>query len=136
MDGRADVVADITKLQFNNDQFDYIICNHVMEHVYEEEKAFSEIRRCLKPEGVFIFSTPICWLQKTYEDDNVTTSSDRIKYYSQEDHVRLYGNDIVDRIEKFGFDVKLLHCSEIKSEDEIKKFGLLKEDSVLLCKKS
>lgn len=136
MEGRADVVADITKLQFNNDQFDYIICNHVMEHVYEEEKAFSEIRRCLKPEGVFIFSTPICWLQKTYEDDNVTTSSDRIKYYSQEDHVRLYGNDIVDRIEKFGFDVKLLHCSEIKSEDEIKKFGLLKEDSVLLCKKS
>lgn len=136
MDGRADVVADITKLQFDNEQFEYIICNHVMEHVYEEEKAFSEIRRCLKPEGFFIFSTPICWSQKTYEDNDVTTAYDRIKYYGQEDHVRLYGNDIVDRIEEFGFDVNLLHCHEIKDGDEIKKFGLLKEDSVLLCRKN
>ena len=40
MEGRADVVADITKLQFDNEQFEYIIYNHVMEHVYEEKKAF------------------------------------------------------------------------------------------------
>lgn len=135
MEGRADVMADITKLQFDNEQFEYIICNHVMEHVCEEEKAFSEIRRCLKPEGLFIFSTPICWSQRTYENSNVRTVKDRIKYYGQEDHVRLYGNDIVDRIEKFGFDVNLQQCKEIKSEDEIKKFGFLKEDSVLLCRK-
>lgn len=136
MEGRADVVADITKLQFDNEQFEYIICNHVMEHVYEEKKAFEEIRRCLKPEGVFIFSSPICWSQKTYENNNAITARDRIKYYGQEDHVRLYGNDIVDRIEEYGFDVNLMHCSEIKSEDKIKKFGFLKDDSVLLCRKN
>ncbi len=120
MEGRADVVADITKLQFDNEQFEYIICNHVMEYVNEEEKAFLEIRRFLKQEGLLIFSSPICWTQKTYEDNRVTTVYDRIRFYGQEDHVRLYGNDIVDRIEKFGFDVNLLHCNEIKSNDEIK----------------
>lgn len=135
MSGRADVVADITKLQFDNKQFEYIICNHVVEHVYEEQKAFSEIKRCLKPGGCLIFSTPICWSQKTCEDNNVVTAYDRVKYYGQKDHVRLYGNDIVNRIESYGFNVNLLRCNEIKSEGEIKKFGFLKEDSVLLCRK-
>lgn len=133
---RADVVADITELQFEEEQFGYVICNHVMEHVYEESKAFLEIRRCLQPGGILIFTAPICWSQNTYEDDSVVTASDKIKYYGQEDHVRLYGNDIVERIASYGFDVELLRCNEIINEKEIKKFGFLKEDSVLLCKKT
>lgn len=135
MSGRADVIANIVNLQFHNEEFDYIICNHVMEHICEEKRAFSEVRRCLKPGGILIFTAPICWTQETYEDDNVLTVDDRIRYYGQEDHVRLYGNDIVERIEKFGFDVNLLCCNEIGIEDEIRKFGFLRNDSALLCKR-
>ncbi len=136
MPGRADVVADITSLQFNDEQFEYIICNHVMEHVYEEKKAFSEIRRCLRKGGILIFTAPICWTQETYEDDIVTTADERIRCYGQEDHVRLYGKDIVGRIEKFGFDVDLLYCNKMKIKDKIQKFGFLQDDSVLLCKRN
>lgn len=133
--GRADVIADITKLQFEDNQFDYIICNHVMEHISAEQKAFSEIKRCLQAEGVLIFTAPVCWTQKTYENKNITSDQDRIKYYGQKDHVRLYGNDIVERIEKYGFEVQLLRCNEICNEEERKRLGFLRDDTVLLCKK-
>ena len=42
--GRADYVADITNmLQFSDNSFDYVIANHVLEHISDEAKAFSEI---------------------------------------------------------------------------------------------
>lgn len=37
--------------------FDYIICNHVMEHIANEEQAVSEIKRVLKTNGKWIFSS-------------------------------------------------------------------------------
>lgn len=132
---RADIIADITKLQFAAETFEYIICNHVMEHIPMEWKAFEEIKRCLIQGGVLILTVPICWEQKTFEDDGVETEEDRVKYYGQKDHVRLYGNDVVERIEKFGFDVTLLRCNEVVNKKDISRFGFISEDSVLLCKK-
>lgn len=78
--GRADVVADITKLQFSEGTFEYIICNHVMEHISLEGKAFHEIRRCLMLGGMLILTVPICWEQKTFEDEKITTKEERIKF--------------------------------------------------------
>ncbi len=134
--GRADVVADITKLQFSEGTFEYIICNHVMEHISLEEKAFHEIRRCLMPGGMLILTVPICWEQKTFEDEKITTKEERIKFYGQKDHVRLYGYDIVERVKKFGFRVTLIRCNQILEEDEILKYGFISEDVVLLCEKA
>lgn len=135
MPGKADMAADITDMPFCAGRFDYIICNHVMEHVKAEELAFSEIKRCLKPTGILILTVPICWEQATYEDDGIVSEDDRIKYYGQKDHVRLYGNDIAERIEGFGFAVQLFRCRETAEEDMIARFGLIPEDSVLLCRK-
>lgn len=132
---KADVAADISDMQFNDGQFDYIICNHVMEHIREEGRAFSELGRCLKRGGILILTVPVCWEQATYEDENVITQKDRIKYYGQRDHVRLYGNDIVGRIEKFGFEVTLFRCSEAEDGEDIDRLGFIKGDSVFLCKK-
>lgn len=134
--GRADATADITNLEFDDSQFEYIICNHVMEHIGEEQKAFSELKRCLRQGGCLVLTVPICWEQATYEDEKIETEEDRIRYYGQKDHVRLYGNDIVERIEKFGFDVKLFRCNEVVEKECRKRFGFIDGDSVLLCKKS
>ena len=133
--GRADVIADITDLQFHKGQFDYIICNHVMEHIHQEQKAFSEIWRCLRKNGILVLTVPICWEQKTFEDNSINTVDKKIKYYGQKDHVRLYGNDIVNRIEGFGFEVELYRSDEVLEENEIQKFGFINKDTVLLCKK-
>ena len=44
----AEVKADICKLPFENNMYDLIFCNHVLEHIPEDKKAMSELYRVLK----------------------------------------------------------------------------------------
>ena len=37
--------ADVTQLQFQDHAFDTVICAHTLEHVFDIEKALSEVRR-------------------------------------------------------------------------------------------
>lgn len=48
MPGRAEYVVDVTDMQFEDGFFDYIIMNHVLEHIKDEKKAMMELKRCLK----------------------------------------------------------------------------------------
>ena len=45
-------------LPFANQSFDKILCSEVIEHVPESEAVFGEFRRCLKPGGVLVITTP------------------------------------------------------------------------------
>lgn len=54
--------------QFDCKSFDYVILNHVLEHVQNEKDALEEIWRVLKENGKFIFSMPI----KTYPVSTIT----------------------------------------------------------------
>lgn len=49
---------DLTRLTFSDQSFDLFVTSDVFEHVFEPEKAFSEIARVLKPGGMHIFSLP------------------------------------------------------------------------------
>ncbi len=133
--GRADVVEDITALTFADNSFDYIICNHVMEHIPEEEKALNELKRCIKPSGKIILSVPICLGEKTYEDKSVNTSDKRLKYYGQADHVRLYGYDIQERFQKFGFSVEKVDVNSFVNKHDMKQMSLIEYDTVWLLSK-
>lgn len=133
--GAADVVADITKLQFEDETFDYIICNHVLEHVIDEKAALNEMRRCLKINGKAVVTVPICWEQKTFEDPDIVTPEARIEYYGQEDHVRLYGNDIVSRFEQRGFKVHCYKNDDLASLNDVQKYGFIHNDTVFILEK-
>lgn len=50
---------DLENQTFNDESFDLVISQDVMEHVYNPEKAFSEIARTLKKGGAHIFTVPI-----------------------------------------------------------------------------
>lgn len=50
---------DLENQTFINNSFDIVISQDVMEHVYNPEKAFSEIARTLKDGGAHIFTVPI-----------------------------------------------------------------------------
>lgn len=133
--GVAEVVADITNLQFEDGMFDYIICNHVLEHVVDEKAALSEMRRCLKANGKAVVTVPICWEQETFEDPDIVTPEARIEYYGQEDHVRLYGNDIVNRFEQCGFRVYCYKNDDLLSLNDIQKYGFIPHDTVFILEK-
>ena len=133
----ADIIGDITKLNFKNNTFDLIICNHVLEHIIDDRTAMNEIYRVLKKDGIGILQVPIdkC-LEKTYEDNTLVSKKQRAEHFGQYDHVRVYGKDYKNRLEDSGFTVNLIdYTNEIK-DDEISKYGLIKGELIPIVKKS
>lgn len=127
--------VDVTDIPFKNDFFDYIIINHVLEHVKDENKAFEELKRVLKEDGRLILSFPIA---KQIETLEVKTFNDeeRLQKYGQKDHIRLYGRDYRERIEKHGFIAHEYIPNQILEGTDIIKYGFLKEDILLICERN
>ena len=134
--GKAMHVTDITDIQYKDNTFDYIISNHVMEHIANEEKAVSEIKRVLKPDGKWIFSFPICTDMKTYEDNSIISPEQRLKEYGQENHVRLYGYDFAERYERYGLNLHIYSPENEIDDAQIDKFGLIKDDIIIIATKT
>ncbi|MBC8297813.1 MAG: class I SAM-dependent methyltransferase [Pelagibacterales bacterium] len=133
----ADVKGDITNMSFNNDTFDLIICNHVLEHIIDDNSAMSEIYRVLKKDGIGILQVPIDKsLEKTYEDKTLVSKKQRAKHFGQYDHVRIYAMDYKDRLENNGFIVNLLDYTNEIQEDLLSKYGLIKGELIPIVKKS
>ncbi len=135
IEGLADVAEDITELSFADDTFDYIIFNHVLEHIGDEEKALKEVKRCVKAGGKIILSVPICWEEKTFEREDIVTPQDREKYYGQKDHVRLYGYDFQQKIETYGFEVQRCSYHREAYGEELVKLSLLENDTIWILSK-
>jgi len=133
--GWAMHIVDITDIPFKENSFDYIISNHVMEHITDERKAVSEVKRVLKSEGKWIFSFPICTDMETYENDAIVSLEDRLKEYGQEDHVRLYGCDYKERFENYGFKLEIFSPEKEMGERDILKYGFIKDDVIIIATK-
>lgn len=52
------VLGDIEAMPFDDATFNTVLCTEVLEHVPDTAKAIAEIRRVLRPGGIFIGSTP------------------------------------------------------------------------------
>lgn len=125
--------VDITNIPYKDDFFDVIICNHVLEHIADEERALTEISRVLKAEGTAIITVPLNSLDKTFEEPEYNTPELRLIHYGQEDHVRIYGRDIKERLELF-FSVEMVDNS-LFSDEELAKYGLIKNETIFFCTK-
>ena len=132
----ADVKADICALPFKDDSFDVILCNHVLEHIPDDQKALSELYRILKPSGWGIFQIPQDLKREvTYEDNSITDKKERAKIFGQYDHVRIYGRDYFDRLEEAGFIVKAVDYTARMTDAEIEKYRLAKGELIPLVTK-
>ncbi len=132
----ADVKADICNLPFEENQFDVVFCNHVLEHIEDDKKAMSELFRVLKPNGMGIFQIPQdLTLETTYEDFSITSKEERKKHFGQYDHVRVYGKDYFDRLRTVGFNVNEIEYSKTLSADLITKYCLVKGEILPVCTK-
>ena len=100
----ADIQADIMNLPFSADRWDLIICSHVLEHVPDDQLAMRELCRVLSPVGRAVIAVPVDRHGPTIEDPGETDPAVRRRRFGQEDHVRLYGNDLTTRLRSAGFD--------------------------------
>lgn len=132
----ADVKADICDLPFEDNSFDVVFCNHVLEHIEDDKKAMSELLRVLKPKGLGIFQIPQdLGLNETYEDFSITSKEERKKHFGQYDHVRIYGKDYFDKLRAIGFNVQEVDYSKSINPELVTKYCLVKGEILPVCTK-
>ncbi len=102
----ADVKMDIQDMPFDDNEFDVVLCNHVLEHIPDDKKAMQEILRVMKPGAWAILQVPMkSGAATTFEDSSITDPKERTKVFGQYDHLRLYGADYGDVLRSQGFEV-------------------------------
>ncbi|WP_298365294.1 class I SAM-dependent methyltransferase [uncultured Lutibacter sp.] len=133
----ADVKADICDLPFEDNSFDVVFCNHVLEHIQDDKKAMNELYRVLKKGGFGIFQIPQDLnREETYEDFSIVSPEERALHFGQYDHVRVYGKDYFDRLRNVGFTVDEVDYSKTISKDLITKYCLVKGEILPVCTKN
>ena len=132
----ADVKADICDLPFEDNTYDVILCNHVLEHIPNDTKAMQELYRVLKPNGIAILQIPQDLNRETtFEDNTITDKKERAEIFGQYDHVRIYGRDYFDKLRSIGFKVDEVDYTAQLSLEEIDKYRLAKGEIIPVCYK-
>ena len=124
---------DITALTFGDRSFELIVCLHVLEHVEDDRKALSEIRRVLTDDGIAILDVPIDdGREKTYEDPSIRSRAERTRAFWQGDHVRLYGRDFGQRLQEAGLTVRRDESIQTVNR-ELSEYHGLQSSPLFLC---
>lgn len=127
----ADVKADICDLPFDEESFDFILCNHVLEHIPDDEKAMKELYRILRPGGTAILQIPQDLSREhTFEDDSITDPKERARIFGQYDHVRVYGRDFFDKLRKVGFKVEEVDLTKDMAPEKVEQYRLAKGEII------
>ena len=129
----AMVQMDLTDIQFPDETFDIILCSHVLEHIPDDRKAMSEMRRVLKTGGWAAVQVPV-YGETTYEDFSITAPEEREKAFGQKDHVRKYGVDLQDRLHAGGFKVARIRYANSISP-ELRELYALRNQDIFYCTK-
>ncbi|MBF2708801.1 class I SAM-dependent methyltransferase [Flavobacterium soyangense] len=130
----ADVKADICNLPFEDNSYDIIFCNHVLEHIPDDTKAMQELFRVLKKGGMAILQIPQELARETtFADDSITDQKERAEIFGQYDHVRIYGRDYFDKLRSIGFTVVEEDYTNKISPELVEKYCLAKGEIIPVC---
>jgi len=132
----ADLHFDIMQIPLPDESYDYIICNHVLEHVPNDITAMKELFRVLKKGGTAILQVPInTKFTETYEDSTITDPLEREKHFGQYDHVRWHGLDYPRRLESVGFVVENFDIKDHLPMEMVEKYRLDKNEILYVARK-
>src|SRR5262245_4855126 len=105
---------NVQRLTFNDGSFDVVTSTGVFEHVADDASGFREIRRVLRPGGIFVFTVPLYGGNETVERARMRDGAiehllapeyhdDRIRGRGHVLAFRNYGRDITERLQSSGF---------------------------------
>ena len=128
---------DVHDIPFEQDSFDVVMGNHLLEHVENDLRTLQEFYRVMKPGGWGIFQVPIDMNNpNTEEDKAVTDPKERERLYWQSDHLRLYGyKAYVERLEEAGFEVESINYGDVLGEELVTRYCLGVERMIYLARK-
>jgi SAM-dependent methyltransferase len=130
----ADLRLDISDMDLPDGSFDLILCSHVLEHVPDDRAAMSELRRVLADGGLALLLVPYRADLPTYEDPSIRSPLDRMQAFGQQDHVRIYGTDLVDRLRAAGFDVEDRTAADLFERATVERCELEAAEHLFFCR--
>lgn len=131
----ADMHFDVQQIPLEDESFDAIICNHIMEHVEDDRKALSELYRIMRRGGWGVILSPVeLEREKTFEDDTITDRAERTRIFGQYDHRRIYGRDYAERLREAGFEVYDIDYKNELSKAEQELYALPADHLYIVCK--
>ena len=119
--GKRTTNQDLERLTFPDASFDIVVTSDVLEHVRLEDRAHREIRRVLRPGGVYLFTVPHFRNCETVTRVEIVDPDDpsRDRHLMEPEYhgnanaedgralaYRAYGIDLDERLRKLGFSVE------------------------------
>jgi SAM-dependent methyltransferase len=131
----TDRKLDLTELSLESNQFDVLLCNHVLEHIHDDAAAIREIYRVCKPGGQAVITVPTRPGITDY-DPTVRNPDERKKRFGQADHVRYYGRDSLPiTLGVPGFVVDVVDMHIVMSDEERARHSTRGERQIYWCRK-
>lgn len=125
--------VDIRAMPYADESFDALLCSHVLEHVDDDRAAIREIARVLKPGAWAIIMVPYFDGMITDEDPSITDPAERERRFGQQDHVRFYGRDTLDRLAEPGLVVEAVRADTLVSADRLAREGVRPDETAFVC---
>ena len=113
---------DVQALNFENNLFDIIFINHVLEHVPNDNEAIKEIFRILKNDGYVIITIPGNWKRKKTKVFVPPTPNG---------HYRDYGMDVIEKLQNHFILVEKIDLFKFNGE----KHAIKKLETAFICRK-
>jgi len=133
----ADMHFDLHSIPLEDELFDVVFCNHVMEHVENPRQCMKEIYRVMKRGGWAIMQVPQDMTrEKTLEDPAIVTAEEREKHYWQKDHLRLFGRDYPDFLREAGFEVVEFWLNQHLAPKVFERFSISSEEVLYIANKT
>jgi hypothetical protein len=111
--------ADFTAMPFRDGAFAMIVCSHVLEHIRDDAAALREIARVTAPGGRVVIMVP------AYEPWNSRPTTEfGFENPDFDNHWRMYGADMADRIAATGMTVATRDFSTLVPAEKFEPYGL------------
>ncbi|MBM3451649.1 MAG: class I SAM-dependent methyltransferase [Bacteroidetes bacterium] len=133
----ADLHFDLHQIPLEDNRFDVVFCNHVMEHVDDPNQCMKELFRVMRPGGWAIMQVPQDMSRETtYEDRSIIDPAEREKHFWQKDHLRLFGKDYPNWLEKVGFTIEIFDVQKNFDKQVVDRFCLMKDELLYIAYKN
>ena len=100
----ADLKLDIQSMELEDESYDIVLCNHVLEHVLYYDRALKELYRIIRKNGFLQIAVP---QREDLMETPATLHGDACEenkiLYGQEDHLRIFGMDFESMLCGQGF---------------------------------
>ncbi|MBV8987167.1 MAG: methyltransferase domain-containing protein [Solirubrobacterales bacterium] len=127
--------VDVRKIQYKDESFDAVICNHVLNVIDDDRAAMRELHRVVKTGGWALLQSSMDLTQEhTAEKENAWDPAGAAGRY-EEVFMRWYGRDYATLLEQAGFTVTESDFVKDLPAATKRELGLDPEETIFFCRK-